>query len=106
GAAATTKPPRIRARPRPTSTISCATCQSAAAPDPMIGRNDVEAAWSLIRPYVRRTPALELPKGSLGLRQPLALQLESLQVRGSFKGRGASHKLLASDVPEAGISPA
>ena len=58
----------------------------------MIGRNDVEAAWSLIRPYVRRTPALELPEGSLGLRLPLALKLESLQVSGSFKGRGAFHK--------------
>ncbi len=69
----------------------------------MIGRNDVEAAWSLIRPYVRRTPALELPKGSLGLRQPLALKLESMQVSGSFKGRGAFHKLLASNVPKAGI---
>ena len=69
----------------------------------MIGRNDVEAAWSLIRPYVRRTPALELPEGSLGLRLPLALKLESLQVSGSFKGRGAFHKLLASKVPAAGI---
>src|SRR5881394_4216591 len=69
----------------------------------MIGRNDVEAAWSLIRPYVRHTPALELPKGSLGLRQPLGLKLESLQVSGSFKGRGAFHKLLASNVPAAGI---
>ena len=57
----------------------------------MIGRNDVEAAWSLIRPHVRRTPALELAAGSLGLGQPLALKLESLQVSGSFKGRGAFH---------------
>jgi len=69
----------------------------------MIGRKDVEAAWSLIQPYVRRTPALELPKDSFGLRQPLALKLESLQVSGSFKGRGAFHKLLASEVPKAGI---
>jgi len=69
----------------------------------MIGRNDVEAAWSLIRPHVRRTPALELAAGSLGLGQPLALKLESLQVSGSFKGRGAFHKLLASSVPGAGI---
>src|SRR5258708_34173779 len=34
---------------------------------------------------------------------PLALKLESLQLSGSFKGRGAFHKLLASDVPPAGI---
>jgi threonine dehydratase len=69
----------------------------------MIGRKDVEAAWSLIRPHVRRTPVIELPAGSLGLAAPLALKLESLQVSGTFKGRGAFHKLLASKVPAAGI---
>jgi threonine dehydratase len=69
----------------------------------MIGRKDVEAAWSLIRPHVRRTPVIELPKGSLGHRQPMALKLESLQVSGTFKGRGAFHKLLASTVPPAGV---
>ena len=69
----------------------------------MIGRSDVEAAWRLIQPHVRRTPALELPAGSLGVRAPVALKLESLQVSGSFKGRGAFHKLLASKVPTAGI---
>jgi len=69
----------------------------------MISRKDVEAAWSLIRPHVRRTPVIELPTGSLGLAAPLALKLESLQVSGTFKGRGAFHKLLASKVPVAGI---
>ena len=69
----------------------------------MIGPSDVEAAWRLIQPHVRRTPAIELPVGSLGVRAPVALKLESLQVSGSFKGRGAFHKLLASKVPAAGI---
>ena len=71
----------------------------------MIGRKDVEAAWSLIKPHVRRTPMIELPPGSVRptLHQPVALKLESLQVSGSFKGRGAFHKLLASNVPPAGI---
>jgi len=69
----------------------------------MIGRREVEAAWQLIRPYVRRTPVIELPAGALTVRAPLALKLESLQVGGSFKGRGAFHKLLASEVPKAGI---
>ena len=69
----------------------------------MIGRKDVEAAWGLIRPHVRRTPVIELAKGSLGIGAPLALKLESLQVSGTFKGRGAFHKLLASKVPAAGI---
>lgn len=69
----------------------------------MIGRTEVEAAWSLIRPHVRRTPVIELVAGSLGVDAPVALKLESLQVSGSFKGRGAFHKLLASNVPAAGI---
>ena len=69
----------------------------------MIGRTDVEAAWRLIQPHVRRTPAIELPAGAIGLGAALALKLESLQVSGSFKGRGAFHKLLASQVPAAGI---
>jgi threonine dehydratase len=69
----------------------------------MIGRADVEAAWSLILPHVRRTPVIELRAGALGVSAPLALKLESLQVSGSFKGRGAFHKLLASPVPAAGI---
>lgn len=69
----------------------------------MISRTDVEAAWALIRPHVRRTPAIELAAGAFGIGAPLALKLESLQVSGSFKGRGAFHKLLASPVPAAGI---
>jgi threonine dehydratase len=69
----------------------------------MISRSDVEAAWARIRPHVRRTPVIELPPGVFGNATPLALKLESLQVSGSFKGRGAFHKLLASTVPQAGI---
>jgi threonine dehydratase len=69
----------------------------------MISRKDVEAAWARIRPHVRRTPVIELPPGVFGGSAPLALKLESLQLSGSFKGRGAFHKLLASDVPPAGI---
>ncbi len=69
----------------------------------MIGRTDVEAAWRLIQPHVRRTPVIELPPGALGLSVPLALKLESLQVSGTFKGRGAFHKLLASKVPASGV---
>ena len=32
----------------------------------MISPSDVEAAWRLIKPYIRRTPAIELVAGSLG----------------------------------------
>lgn len=69
----------------------------------MIGRREVEAAWQLIRPHVRRTPAIEFPAGALGLSSPLALKLEMMQPGGSFKARGAFHKLLASTVPAAGV---
>lgn len=69
----------------------------------MIGRQEVAAAWSRIRPHVRRTPIVELPAGTFGVAAPLALKLESLQPGGSFKARGAFHKLLASNVPAAGI---
>lgn len=69
----------------------------------MISRTEVEAAWNVIRSHVRRTPAMELPAGSLGVAAPLVLKLESLQFSGSFKGRGAFHKLLASHVPASGI---
>ncbi len=69
----------------------------------MISRQHVEAAWRLVRPHVRRTPCIKLTPGALGVGVPLALKLEALQVSGSFKGRGAFHKLLASTVPAAGI---
>ncbi|WP_421995300.1 serine/threonine dehydratase [Reyranella sp.] len=69
----------------------------------MIGPREIEAAWRLIQPHVRRTPVVELAAGTLGLAVPLALKIESLQVSGTFKGRGAFHKLLASTVPAAGI---
>jgi threonine dehydratase len=69
----------------------------------MIGRSDVVVAWALIKSHVRRTPVIELPAGSLGIACPLAVKLEQLQVSGSFKGRGAFHKLLSSKVPAAGV---
>ena len=48
---------------------------------------DIEAAGTRIAPHVRRTPALRVAPG-------LALHLESLQVAGSFKPRGAFNTLL------------
>jgi threonine dehydratase len=69
----------------------------------MIGRNDVEAAWGRVKNHVRRTPVLELPAGALGLSAPVAVKLEHLQFSGSFKGRGAFHKLLSSQIPLAGV---
>jgi threonine dehydratase len=69
----------------------------------MISRSDVEAAWARIRKHVRRTPALGLPAGAFGVAAPLTLKLEHLQLSGSFKARGAFHKLLVSEVSPAGV---
>jgi threonine dehydratase len=68
-----------------------------------IGRSEVEAARARIGGYVRRTPVLELGAGGLGVPGRLTLKLELLQHTGSFKPRGAFNKLLASEVPEAGV---
>jgi threonine dehydratase len=61
-----------------------------------IGVREVEAAAARIGPYIRRTPLLEL---RTTLRAPLpwdgVLKLESLQVTGSFKPRGALNALLS-----------
>jgi threonine dehydratase len=69
-----------------------------------LSTQDVDRAWRLIRDHVRRTPVVELPAGSLGLANPLVVKLEALQHSGSFKGRGAFHKLLASrPLPATGV---
>jgi threonine dehydratase len=68
-----------------------------------LGPREIQAAAERIRPYIRRTPLLELRRT---MRQPLAwdvvLKLESLQVTGSFKPRGALNALLS--LPRAEIA--
>src|SRR4051812_24043137 len=63
---------------------------------PSVTLSDIQAAAERIRPYVRRTPLLELRRT---VRRPLpwdvVLKLESLQVTGSFKPRGALNALLS-----------
>ena len=68
-----------------------------------IGRADIEAATKRIRPYVRRTPVLELGAGAFDLDCRITLKLELMQHTGSFKPRGAFNKILSSDVPQAGV---
>ncbi len=70
---------------------------------PTIGRGDIETADDRIRPYVRRTPVLELGPGAFDLACRITLKLELMQHTGSFKPRGAFNKILASDVPESGV---
>jgi len=70
----------------------------------MIGRIDIEAAWTRIAPRVRKTPVIELAGGTFErLTTPLTLKLECLQVAGSFKPRGAFSRMLGVPVPKSGV---
>ena len=58
----------------------------------------------LIRPFIRRTPVVEVEAAEFGLPgRMLTLKLELLQHAGSFKARGAFANLLTRDVPQAGV---
>lgn len=75
----------------------------AAGTDAVPSRHDVEAAATLIEPHVRRTPIVEVEPGAFATAAPLTLKLELLQVTGSFKPRGAFHRMLTADVGPAGV---
>ena len=69
-----------------------------------ITRDDIVRTYALIRPYIRRTPVIEIDGADFGLPGvPLTLKLELLQHTGSFKPRGAFTNLLAREVPAAGV---
>src|SRR5258708_40162912 len=58
----------------------------------------------LIRPYIRRTPVVEIDAADVGLAPgSVFLKLELFQHSGSFKARGAVANLLARKVPAAGV---
>ncbi len=61
----------------------------------MIDPSAIRTAYSLIRPYIRRTPVIE--------DHGVFFKLELLQHTGSFKPRGAFHRMLAHPVPAAGV---
>ncbi len=64
----------------------------------------IAVAERIIRPYIRRTPVVELNGGELGADcVTVTLKLESMQHSGSFKARGAFVNLLMRDVPESGV---
>jgi threonine dehydratase len=61
----------------------------------------------LIRPYIRRTPVVEVDAADFGLETGrLFFKLELLQHSGSFKVRGAFANLLTREVPPAGVAAA
>jgi threonine dehydratase len=72
--------------------------------DTTIGRDRIGLTEKLIRPYIRRTPVVEVNGADLGFDSVrLILKLEFLQHTGSFKPRGAFANLLTREVPPAGV---
>ncbi len=69
-----------------------------------IDRNSIRTAYDAIRPYVRRTPVLEIDGAELGLPPcTIVFKLEYLQHSGSFKARGAFANVLLREIPKAGV---
>jgi threonine dehydratase len=73
----------------------------------VISRDDIRTTYDTIRPYIRRTPVVQVELSELdpdGTPLPaVTLKLEQLQCSGSFKARGAFANLLLRDVPSAGV---
>ncbi len=70
--------------------------------------DDIRAAYTRIKPHVRRTPVIRTDAADFGvtLDHPLTFKLEFLQHTGTFKPRGAFNNLLSRKVPAAGIAAA
>ncbi len=73
----------------------------------MISRDDIRRCYEVIRPYIRRTPVVQVELSELDESAPAlpaaTLKLEQLQCAGSFKARGAFTNLLLREVPPAGV---
>jgi threonine dehydratase len=67
-----------------------------------VDRVAVEEAAARIHGHVRETPVLAVEAGSVAP-SACVLKLELLQHAGSFKPRGAFNRVLAADVPAAGL---
>ncbi len=67
---------------------------------PADAAREVRLAEPRIRPYVRETPLEPCPALSRATGADVSLKLETAQVTGSFKARGALNKLLSLSPPE------
>lgn len=65
--------------------------------DPAVTYEEVSAAASRVRPLLRHTPCIDVVVPTPTGPQPVTLKLESLQVTGSFKPRGATNSLMLLD---------
>src|SRR4051794_11381762 len=69
-----------------------------------LGREAIAGVERLIRPHLRRTPAIDVRARDFDLPPAnLNFKLELLQHAGSFKARGAFANLLTRAVPAAGV---
>ena len=69
-----------------------------------LSRERIQATESIIRPYIRRTPILEVDGADFGLDSiRITFKLELFQHAGSFKARGAFTNILTREVPAAGV---
>ena len=69
-----------------------------------VNRTEIERCEALIRPYIRRTPIIEIDGADVGIgSNKLCLKLELLQHSGVFKVRGAFTNLLTRTIPAAGV---
>ena len=77
----------------------------------VISRDDIRQCHDLIRPYIRRTPVIQVDLADFeepasagpGAIRPAWLKCEFMQCAGAFKARGAFTNLLLRDVPAAGV---
>jgi threonine dehydratase len=69
-----------------------------------VNRTEIVRTEKIIRPYIRRTPVIEMAGADIGIETPsLCLKLELLQHSGSFKARGAFANLLTREIPASGV---
>jgi len=69
-----------------------------------LSRERIQATERVIRPYIRRTPILEVDGSEFGLDSiKIVFKLELFQHAGSFKARGAFTNMLTRKVPAAGV---
>ena len=65
-----------------------------------VSRTEITRYEALIRPYIRRTPVIEIDGAEFGVEsKKLLLKLELFQHSGSFKARGAFANLLTRKIP-------
>src|SRR3977135_3702129 len=69
-----------------------------------VNRTEIVRDEAIIRPYVRRTPVIEIDGADIGVEsKKLVLKLELFQHSGSFKARGAFANLLTRKIPASGV---